>query len=114
MIERMSGIDALLWHMERPETFMHTLKTVVVDPKQRGAPVSLADLERGISGVLGRAPHLSQRVRTVRWFPGRPFWVTDPDFAVADHLDEVVAEAPGDRAAARCRAQPVGVDAARP
>ena len=99
MAERMSGTDALLWHMERPETLMHTLKTVVVDPSERGEPVTLAGLVTGIEALIGRVPHLSQRVRTAPWFPGRPFWVTDPGFAVADHVEEVTAAPPGDRAA---------------
>ena len=99
MIERLSGTDALLWHMERPGSPMHTLKTTIVDPTRRGAPLTLGDIEMGIAEQLGLVPRLAQRVVAARWFPGRPFWVTDPRFVVADHLDEVVAEPPGDRIA---------------
>ena len=99
VIERFSGTDALLWHMERPESPMHTIKTTIVDPARRGAPLTLDDIEEGIAQQVGLVPRLGQRVVAARWFPGRPFWVTDPQFVVADHLDEVVAEPPGDRLA---------------
>ncbi len=98
MIERMTGTDALLWHMERPSVPMHTLKSAILDPAQRGAPLTLADLERGMADLVGLVPRLGQRVRVAPWFPGRPFWVTDPDFVLADHLDELTAGSPGDRA----------------
>ena len=42
--ERMDGIDALLWHMEHPDTPLHTLKVVILDTTQRGRPITLAEL----------------------------------------------------------------------
>ena len=97
MIERLTGSDALLLHTDVADTPMHTLKTAVLDSAGRGRPITLDHLADGITGVIGLIPRLSQRVRAPRWMPGRPFWVSDPDFDVRNHLDEVIAEPPGDR-----------------
>ena len=43
-VERMSGSDAVLWHMEDDVTPLHTLKVVVLDTSRRGRPVALDDV----------------------------------------------------------------------
>lgn len=98
--ERMLGTDALLWHMERPDTPLHTLKTVVLDTSGReGGPLALEDLQLAIERRLGLLPRWTQRVEAAPGFPGRPFWVDDPDFDLDDHVEEVTLPAPGARAA---------------
>ena len=97
-VERMVGSDAFHLHMERPDTPMHTLKVVVLDPARAAAPLTLADLERVLPRYLGLVRRASQRVRTVPGFGAKPFWV-DVDVHVPDHLDERWADAPGDREA---------------
>jgi diacylglycerol O-acyltransferase len=97
-MERMSGTDAFLWHMERPGTPMHTLKTVILDPSQLGRQITLADLEAALEPRLGLLPRLTQRVQAAPYFPGRPFWVADPDFKLDQHFDEVWLPEPGGRA----------------
>ncbi|MEF9417289.1 wax ester/triacylglycerol synthase domain-containing protein, partial [Ralstonia solanacearum species complex bacterium RW470] len=44
-------------------------------------------------------PKLRQRVLTVPLELGRPLWVEDPDFDLANHVRVDVLDAPGDRAA---------------
>ncbi len=97
MIERMLGTDALLWHMERTDVPIHTLKTVVLDPTRTGRQLTLDDLRAAITAQLGLLPRLTQRVQTAPRFPGRPFWVPAPDFRLDDHLDERRVPAPGGR-----------------
>jgi WS/DGAT/MGAT family acyltransferase len=97
MSTRLSGTDSMLWHMERPDTPMHTLKIVVLDTSRRGRPVSLDDLATAVTAGLGLVPKARQRVRAARGFGGRPYWVDDPAFAVRDHLDEVTLFGAGDR-----------------
>lgn len=48
-----------------------------------------------ISGV----PRLRQRLRSVPFACGRPIWVDDPSFDIADHVNEVRCPSPGDRTA---------------
>ncbi len=96
--ERMAGSDAFHLHMERPDTPMHTLKVVVLDPARAARPLTLDDLERVLPRHLGLVRRASQRVQPVPGFGAKPFWV-DVEVDVRDHLDERWAEAPGDRAA---------------
>ena len=50
-------------------------------------------LANRISGV----PRLRQRLRSVPFACGRPIWVNDPSFDIADHVHEVRCPSPGDR-----------------
>lgn len=88
MIERMSGSDAALWHMEDDETPLHTLKVVVLDTTRRGTPLTLDELAVAVGARLGLVRRATQKVVSVRGFGGRPFWVDDPDFDLRRHLDE--------------------------
>ncbi len=97
-VERMVGSDSFHLHMERPDTPMHTLKVVVLDPARAAAPLTLADLERVLPRYLGLVRRATQRVQPVPGFGAKPFWV-DVDVHVPDHLDERWVDAPGDREA---------------
>ena len=71
--ERMTGPDALMFHMERRDTPMHTLKIMVLDPSRRGGPLTLADLRAAVAPYLGVVPRSTQRVHAGPGFGGRPF-----------------------------------------
>jgi diacylglycerol O-acyltransferase / wax synthase len=98
VIERMSGSEALFWHLERPGVPIHTLKTAVLDTAGAGRQLTLDDLRRAIGPRLGLVPRLTQVVLAAPGFPGRPFWVPAERFDLAHHLDEVRLAAPGGRA----------------
>ena len=51
-MERMTGPDALMLHIERPTVPMHTLKVVVLEAGRRG-PLSLAELRTAVAPYLG-------------------------------------------------------------
>jgi diacylglycerol O-acyltransferase len=95
--ERMSGSDAVLWHMEDDLTPMHTLKVVILDTRRRGRPLTLDDLALAVGSRLGLVPRATQRVISAPGFGGRPFWVHDPDFDLRQHLDERTLLEPGDQ-----------------
>ncbi len=86
-MERMSGPDALMLHMERPTVPMHTLKVVVLEPGA-GGPLSLADLRTAVAPYLGLVRRSTQKVYAAPGVGGRPFWAPDPHFELDDHLDE--------------------------
>lgn len=96
--ERITGEDAIFLRFERPDTYTHTLKVLVLDPSRRGAPVTLDDLRRVVGDNLGLTPRSTQRIGRM---PGSRAWawVTDEDFDLSHHLEETTAPAPGDRAA---------------
>ena len=95
-MERMSGNDAVLWHMEDEETPLHTLKIVVLDPSRRGRAVTLDDVALAVGPRLGLVPRSTQKVVAPPGFGARPFWVDDPDFDLRVHLDERTLLGPGD------------------
>ncbi len=86
-MERMTGPDALMLHMERPNVPMHTLKVVVLEPGARG-PLSLAQLQAAVAPYLGLVARSTQKVYSAPGVGGRPFWGPDPRFELAHHLDE--------------------------
>ena len=98
MIERMSGNDAVLWHMEDGDTPLHTLKIVVLDPSRRGRQLTLDDVALAVGPRLGLVPRATQKVVAPPGFGGRPFWVDDPAFDLRAHLDERWLAPPGDAA----------------
>jgi diacylglycerol O-acyltransferase len=95
MTERMPGSDAFLLHMEDEHTPMHTLKVVILDPARRGRPLTLDDVGLAVGSHLGLIPRATQKVVAAPGFGSRPFWVDDPDFVLAHHLDERTLPAPG-------------------
>jgi diacylglycerol O-acyltransferase / wax synthase len=91
MMLRMSGTDALLWHMEGPDTPMHTLKVAVADPVPRGRPIDLTELRDAMSLATSIVPCLTTRPAWAPGFAARPYWVDDDDFDLERHLDERTA-----------------------
>jgi diacylglycerol O-acyltransferase len=94
-MERMSGSDALLWHMERPDQPLHTLKILVLDPGPRGRPITIDEVVAAVGPRLGIVKRATQKVVAAKGFRGIPFWVDDPDFELRLHIDERTVRAPG-------------------
>jgi diacylglycerol O-acyltransferase len=86
-MERMTGPDALMLHLERSTVPMHTLKVVVLEPGARG-PLGLAELQSAVAPYLGLVARSTQKVYSAPGVGGRPFWAADPHFELGNHLDE--------------------------
>lgn len=97
-VERMTGLDAMFWHLERPDTPLHTLKVVVLDSSRCPKPVDLEQIAGVLPDYLGLVERTTQKVVVAPGFGGRPFWVDDEDFDLTRHLDERRVAAPGGRA----------------
>jgi WS/DGAT/MGAT family acyltransferase len=93
-MERMTGPDAVMLHLERPSVPMHTLKIVVLDTLERGRPITLAELRAAVTPYLGLVPRSTQKVVAVAGCGGRPYWVHDEAFELDAHLDEATLAAP--------------------
>jgi WS/DGAT/MGAT family acyltransferase len=94
-MERMSGSDALLWHMEQPGSPMHTLKILVLDPSRRGRRITIDEVIAAVGPRLGLVKRATQKVVAAKGFGGIPFWVDDPDFELRLHVGERTLRAPG-------------------
>jgi len=70
----------------------------LLDPSGR---LRLADIRQRIDARLDPLPRLRRRLATVPYDLDRPFWVDDPDFAIARHVTERRLPPPGDDATLR-------------
>jgi len=61
--------------------------------------ISLVDLRRELSDRIESVPRLRQRLMDSPLGCGRPIWVDDATFDIADHVTEVCCTAPGDEQA---------------
>ncbi len=93
-MERMTGPDAVMLHLERPTVPMHTLKIAVLDSLDRGRPITLPELHDAVAPYLGLVPRSTQKVVAVAGCGGRPYWVHDADFDLGAHLDETTLDSP--------------------
>jgi diacylglycerol O-acyltransferase / wax synthase len=93
-MERMTGPDAVMLHLERASVPMHTLKIVVLDTLEGGSPITLAELRAAVAPYLGLVPRSTQKVVAVAGWGGRPYWVHDDAFKLDAHLDEATLAAP--------------------
>jgi len=100
-LERLGSLDAGFLLLESPTTPMHIGSIATFD----GAPlrdghgrIRLAEIRELVHRRLALAPRFRQRPLGAPGGLGRPVWVDDPSFDVADHVNEVVVAPPGGEA----------------
>src|SRR4249919_539173 len=94
-MDRLSPLDAEFLHLEDGIAHMHIAGVSVFE----GPAPSAEALEELVRSKLHLIPRYRQRVRSVPLELGRPVWVDDLAFDLADHIGEVALPAPGDDAA---------------
>lgn len=111
--DRLSALDAAFLHIERDGLPIHigSVATFEGGPllDERGK-LRLDDLRAQVVSRLDALPRLRRRATRPPLGLGRPCWVDDPDFDVANHVD-VIDLPGGDLEALRCYAE--GLTAAR-
>lgn len=103
-LERLRSLDAGFLVLESATTPMHigSLAYLEGDPlRDRDGRIRLADLRRLVDERLALAPRFRQRPVWAPGLVGRPVWADDPDFDVADHVNEMVLAPPGGEAELR-------------
>ncbi len=91
MVERMSGVDAVLWNIEQDPHLASMFANLTILDR----PPELDRLRRRLVGATELVPRLRQRVAPG---PGRlvpPAWQDDPDFDIHYHVRRVAVPAPG-------------------
>ncbi len=97
-LDRISALDAAFLALERDPTPMHIGSIAYLDPgplRDRNGRIRLAELRTLVAERLALAPRFRQLPRAAPLGLGRPVWVDDQDFDVADHVNEIVLPAPG-------------------
>lgn len=91
-MDRLGTLDAEFLHLEDDVTHLHIAGLSVFE----GPAPELGELTDLLRAKLHLIPRYRQRVRSVPLELGRPVWVDDVDFDLADHVGEVALPAPGD------------------
>ncbi len=94
-MDRLGPLDAEFLHLEDDVTHLHIAGLSVFE----GPAPEVGELADLLRAKLHLIPRYRQRVRAVPFELGRPVWVDDTDFDLADHVGELALSAPGDDAA---------------
>ncbi len=111
-MQPLSGLDASFLYLESPTTHMHVGSVGVVS-----GTLTFADFRAHVAERIHLIPRLRQRLVAVPLSIDRPYWVDDPDFNLALHLQHIALPRPGNwrelrRLASRIFSQPL--DRSRP
>ncbi len=98
--ERLTALDASFLHAETPETPLHVGSVAVFE----GAPFfdengafRVDELRARVAARLHVVPRFRKKVMWVPFGQGRPVWIDDPAFDIADHVKVMVLPGPGTR-----------------
>jgi len=89
--ERLSAHDSVFLNWERPEQPMHVAECMVYD-----GHITAADIVRMIGDRMHLLPRYRQKIVPAPFGIAHPTWEDDPDFDVANHVDEQTLPSPGD------------------
>ena len=90
-MDRLSSLDAEFLHLEDGIAHMHIAGVSVFE----GPPPTGGEVARLIEAKLHLIPRYRQRVRSVPFELGRPFWADDPHFNAAYHVRHTALPRPG-------------------
>src|SRR5690242_17188443 len=99
-MQQLSSLDVQFLHIESSTTTIgHVGSVIVLDPSQgSGRDVTLESLREVVEPRLHLVSTFRQRLVTVPFGLGRPYWVDDPEFDIEFHLRELSLPKPGDDA----------------
>lgn len=90
-MDRLSSLDAEFLHVEDDDAPIHIAGLCLME----GPAPTVAQLRRRIDGRLHLIPRYRQVIDDVPLGLGRPLWVDDPDFRIADRIRRRRVPAPG-------------------
>src|SRR3989454_1228085 len=88
---RLSAHDSVFLSWERPEQPMHVAECMVYD-----GHITAADIAGMLRDRMHLLPRYRQKIVPAPLGIAHPTWEDDPDFDVANHVDEQELPAPGD------------------
>lgn len=103
-LDRLGALDAAFLALEGADTPMHIGSLTYLEPGPLRDPagrIRLEDLRALVGARLALVRRFGQRPVTAPLGFGRPVWADDPDFDVANHVNEIVLPAPGTEAQLR-------------
>jgi WS/DGAT/MGAT family acyltransferase len=110
-VKTVGGLDGAFLDVESATTHMHVCGLLVLDTSTMGGGTSFEAIRSMLCQRLPSIPVVHQKLASAALFPGRPFWVDEPDLEVGSHLSRVHLPPPGDD---RALAEVAGDFASRP
>jgi WS/DGAT/MGAT family acyltransferase len=92
-MERVSSLDAGMLYAETPETPMHTMAVVILEPRPGPAPFQV--MRRLLEERMHRLGPLRRRLVQGPLQIGDPHWIEDPEFGLDNHLRRAAIPSPG-------------------
>lgn len=117
-MQQLSSLDTQFLNIENTTTSGHVGGLILLDSaKGSGRKLTMDDVRAVLESRLHLVSTFRQRLVTVPFGLGRPYWVDDPQFDIEFHLREISLPAPGDESqlgeqVARIHARPL--DRTRP
>jgi diacylglycerol O-acyltransferase / wax synthase len=95
-MQQLTGLDAAFLAIDSPTSYGHVGSVCILDPPDRGEPVTLESVTELIESRLHRVPLFRRRLAEVPLGLDQPYWIEDPDFDIEFHVRELALPAPGD------------------
>lgn len=92
---RMSGLDAVFVYAETPSMPLHTMGTLILDPRGVPGGFGFHEVVSTIGSRLHLMPPFRQRLLEVPLGVGHPVLMDDPDFRLDNHMHRLAVPAPG-------------------
>ena len=90
-LSQISGTDAAFLYAESPNSPMHVGALTIVE-----GSLSYKDFKDKIASILHELPKFRQRLLSVPFNLGYPYWADDPNFDIDVHLHRIALPKPGD------------------
>ena len=110
-MRQLGGLDATFLYCETPTMHWHVCGLLVLDTSTMPGGYDVERIRAVLDERLPAVPAVRQKLRSAPLHVGRPFWVDDPSFDIADHVHRLQLPAPADD---RSLAELVGDVASRP
>lgn len=94
-MERMSGMDASFFYLETPDTHMHVVGTLIIDPSTMPGGYTFEGVKKIFADKLHLLPPFRKKVKFVPFGIDHPVWVDDESFDIDYHFRRIGAPAPG-------------------
>src|ERR1019366_247298 len=94
-MQRLSGLDAMFFYLETPNSHMHVTGVYVLEPGENG--LSFDSVRELVASRLPLAAPFRRRLVEVPFRLAHPVWVEDPDFDLDYHVRRACLPSPGGR-----------------
>jgi len=94
-MKQLSGLDSAFLYLETDNAPMHIGGVSILDPRTPDGRFTLDTLRQVLAARLDRSRPFTERLASVPWNLGKPYWVEDESFDLDRHLERTQLPEPG-------------------